>query len=405
MISENALYQVLVTSGNVNVLGAGQTLSALANGQIGVFDADSNLSVVAAGAPKAREFYLAVGVGTAGSASQIILKSAGRHIQAQGLRNVTARCYTPAQPQIIDIHDFTAKCDTDYGIKFVLFNQNAYTRYGYNTPYKTFFAHTSCCPSECGVTATTCKNFGAEAAYLMALEINKDPDALMTAKLVDYTDPENPEEVELEDYADWVAAHTDDNDTSTDTTDDIIPSLGIRITTAPSTLQHYGDINLNYENPRGTKVIAALVEGFDCNGTVTTIQDIIYEDGSGYDVQQLEYVAGGWNARPGIYRLSELLGMQVGGSFKKYAVENEKYLLINLNYFNKYYEGRLYETNMDTIVAIPCADTGTRDTFIAVIDAISNLHGMDALADDLAACAACDEANVTGTTAATDGIA
>jgi len=379
MLSPNAIFQVLVTSGNQAVAANDSSISALLLGQIGVYNADTNLAVNATTALKARNLYLAVGI-SAGKTGVIndIRKTAGQVIQKNNIKLVTSRCYTPPQEQIVDITDFFAYCETDYAIKFRFENQSAMTRYGFNTPAKTFSITTTCCGVGCDVT---CKNFAAEAAYLLVLEINKDTDQLLTAELIDYTTvPGTPEVVELEDYQAWV-----DNVANADL------GLGIRVTTHPTKLQNYCCINLGYEFPRGTKIITSLVGGFNCNGKVETIQDLLYEEGAGYDVKQLEYFAGGWNASPGIYRQSALFGLERPG-IETFAVDSGRYVMINLNYHVETREDRTYEANTDSIVAIPCGETATINSLVAILDAITNqAFGGDALADDLAACPACTQ--------------
>jgi len=399
MLSPNAIFQVLVTSGNLPLAVDGEDLSKLKLGQLGVYNADTNIAVNAANAAKARNLFLAVGTEVDGSTPTVLLdykKSAGQTIQTKGIKLVTSRCYTPPREQIVDITDFFAFCETDYAIKFRFENQSAMTRYGFNTPAKTFTATTSCCAISCD---TVCKNFAAEAAYLLVQEINKDTDQLLTAQLIDYTTtPGTPAIVELEDYADWVEANED-------------KGLGIRVTTHPTKLQQYASINLGYEFPRGTHIITSLVGGFHCNGKVTEFQTLIYEEGAGYDIVQLEYFAGGWDGKPGIYRQSALFGLERPG-IVTYADPKGKYLMFNWNYHVETREDRTYEANTDTIVAVPCADAATRDAFAVLIDAILAKHvGFDAIGDDVAACPACTVVNQTMPDASTiaafakDGIA
>lgn len=382
MLSPNAIFQVLVTSGNKALATVGDDVSKILPGQLGVYDADTNVAVDKTTVLKSRNLYMAVGIGTAGAtASEDIRKSAGQVIQKHnnGIKLVTARCYTPPQPQIVDITDFFAYCETEYSIKFRFENQSAFSRYGFTTPAKTFSIYTSCCAIGCD---TTCKNFAAEAAYLMVQEINKDDDKLLTAELIDYTtDPDAATVVELEDYQDWV--------------DDVANAdkgLGIRVTTHPTALQNFAGINLGYEFPRGTHIITSLIGGFNCNGKVTETQSLLYEEGAGYDVQQLEYFAGGWNASPGIYRQSGLFGLQKG-NIVTFANPSGRYVMINWNYYVTTREDRSYEANTDTIVAIPCGETTTINPFADIIDAIMGQYGgFDALKDDLTACPACAQA-------------
>ena len=52
MSTNNKVFQVLVTKGNASALTAGGTLDSLASGQIGVFDANTNLAIDGTGTVK-----------------------------------------------------------------------------------------------------------------------------------------------------------------------------------------------------------------------------------------------------------------------------------------------------------------------------------------------------------------
>lgn len=149
--------------------------------------------------------------------------------------------------------------------------------------------------------------------------------------------------------------------------------VGVRLTTNTEAIYPYnGNINLKYFKLRGTEMIVSLVEGFTCSGSTSalTIQQLTYEEGSGYDIQQLEYEAGGWNGRPGPYRVSALNGVELPG-IVYYSSKTAKYSLTTLGYdlwsqsnFAK------YQANLQTIIAIPCADTTTLTGLIAIFDHI-----------------------------------
>jgi len=61
MSTNNKVFQVLVTKGNAALPSRSATLDSLAVGQLGIFDAKTNLAIDGTTNP-VRDFYLAVGV-------------------------------------------------------------------------------------------------------------------------------------------------------------------------------------------------------------------------------------------------------------------------------------------------------------------------------------------------------
>lgn len=146
--------------------------------------------------------------------------------------------------------------------------------------------------------------------------------------------------------------------------------LGLRLTSNPIALQAFDSINLAYDKIRAVDMIVSITEGFTCNGTVTNIQNVREADGIGYDIKQREYVDGGWNGKPGPYRTSNITGLARRG-FEFYANPAANYNIIALSYDQHSVGGWLeYLNNLETEVAIPCADTVTLIGLVAILDAI-----------------------------------
>ena len=138
MSRNNDVFQVLVTKGDQEVLAANNTVADLAPGQIGVFDYNTNLSIGLLGGIVPRNFYLAVGLDTDGdTVTDDIMKSAGSHIQARNLAFYSFRPHTAGQPLKVVLKNYTADCETEYGIKLELRNQEIYRTQGYNQFTKT----------------------------------------------------------------------------------------------------------------------------------------------------------------------------------------------------------------------------------------------------------------------------
>ena len=78
MSTNNKVFQVLVTKGDKALAVAGTKVDVLEDGQLGIFDAKTNLAV---SVTPVNKFYLAVGV-TDGDGVDDMLASAGQEIQS-----------------------------------------------------------------------------------------------------------------------------------------------------------------------------------------------------------------------------------------------------------------------------------------------------------------------------------
>ena len=445
MATTNPVYQVLVTSGNQAPLAAGNPVSALAVGQIGVFNVHNGLSLGAASiVGDTREIFIAVGIDPDGVGSlQDINKSAGQVIQVRNAKSYTLKGYVDDLPKIVDIMGFKAKCETDYAIKIELRNGEVYATNGYNQFAKTFNFKTGCCSDECVECGEGDCN---ELAKGLVSNVNNDPDGLILASFVygliavditatptadgtiiftigtttytvDVLDADDeyavatkmaaainasstspytavPAGAGLNIYSKGESGEdeltiTDDGSTGVTVTSSTLTKeevevadvndfiadnpgvcLGIRLTSVPTKIRNYCSVNIKYTKLRATNLIVTTPEGFTCNGTVTTVQELQYSEGKGYDVKQLEYVAGGWNGKPGPYRVSETTGLARDG-FVYFASQSVNYQILSLTYDQMSVGGWLeYLNNLETIVAIPCGDTTTLTGLVAILDAI-----------------------------------
>ena len=157
---------------------------------------------------------------------------------------------------------------------------------------------------------------------------------------------------------------------------------GVRLTTVPLAINKFCDINLKYYRPRQTVIIPSLVDGFNCNGTITITQEAANEEGSGYDIRQKEYHAGGWNGRPGPYRVSEATGTAQNG-FEYFADQSVKYDQFWLTYDLQSVAGwQEHFNNLATCIAIPDSDGDTINGLVDILDNLLTPLGFDALSDD-----------------------
>jgi|SRR6187402_628038 len=406
MSRNNDVFQVLATSGNQAVKATGARVGTLLPGQIGVFDANTNLSID--GTANVRDFYVAVGLdpGATGTTTDV-MKSTGTAVQKRNIVHYSYRPHTPGQPMIVELRDYTADCETEYGLKLELRNQEIYRTQGYNQFTKTYSMVTSCCK---GCEATCPSGDANEITKILKLQINNDPSGLITAVAIARTAILDATIPALSgDLAEGAVVSDADleaimayNATQTDPADYYYTDL--RITTVTQAVNNFSAVNLKYFYPRETVIIPSKIEGFKCNGTLVTTQQAVFEEGNGYDLKQKEYIAQGWRDSP--YRLSTLNGVADERTY--YINPATKYDQIALTY-DQFSIGAWLEylNNEATIIAIPAADTTTRNALITILDRLTAPSGFDALADDAAA-ASTNPATVeltTNKTVATDGLA
>lgn len=391
MSRNNDVFQVLVTKGNQAVATAGSKVTALLPGQIGVFSYENNLALNATTIANTRNFYVAVGVDADGDGvTDDIMKSAGSHVQKKNIVHYSYRPHTPGQPMKVVLKDYTANCETEYGIKLEFRNSEIYRTQGYVQFTKTYSIVTSCCN---GCEPTCPSGDANEITKLLKANINNDPLGLVVAKAIAREDiivegaggltiEGIDEDITAGDVltAEQLDAIMAYNASQTDPEDYIYTDL--EITTVPQKINSFCSINLKYFYPRETVVLATKIEGFKCNGTVEVTQNAVFSEGQGYDIMQKEYFAMGWKNSP--YRLSELNGVAIPQMYNAVATTN--YDQIALTYDQVSPGAWLeYADNEAFIVAIPAADTVTRNAFIAILDAAVTSQGFEALADDAAA--------------------
>lgn len=404
MSRNNDVFQVLVTKDNQALAVAGTSVADLSPGQIGVFDFNSNLAVD--GTAQVRNFYLAVGLDTDGDGvTDDIAKSAGSHIQNRNIRYYSFKPHSAGQPLQVALTGYTADCETEYGIKLELRNQEIYRTQGYNQFTKTYSIVTSCCD---GCDPTCPSGDANEITKQLKENINNDPTGLVVAEAtarqaltaathgtsVDYAAGDVVIDADVDALMEFNAAQADP---STYVYTDLL------ITTVTQKIHAFCDVNLMYFYPRETFANITKIAGFKCNGTVETVQELAFEEGSGYDVKQQEYFAKGWTESP--YRVSTLNGV---ADYKTYnAVATEKYDIFALTY-DQFSVGAWLEylNNEATIIAVPEADTVTRNALAGVLDLLLEGHGFDELADDAAASDVDPEVveQVVDKTVDTDGI-
>ena len=404
MSRNNDVFHLLVTKGNQAVLAKDKKVTELAPGQIGVFNYDTNLSIAAAD-PAPKNFYMAVGVDAGDGTTGDIMKSAGSHVQGKNIAFYSFRPYTPGRPMKVVLKDFTANCDTQYGVKIELRNQDIYMTQGYVQFTKTYAMKTSCC-NDC---VPTCPSGDAnEITKQLLINVANDPTGLVKARalarqpLVVATHGVSKAYVKGEVVTDAdLTAIMVFNKTKTAIADMVFTD--IEFETVGSKANDFNSVNLDYKGTRQTVAIITKVDGFECTGVVETTQTAVFEEGAGYDLKQMEYFTKGWTESP--YRVSTVNSLADNRTFNTDAAQ--KYDVFALTYDQFSLGGWLeYFHNQATVLAIPTADATTRAGIVAILDKIAVAQAFEPLADDSAAAVASPTTveRTTDKTSATDGI-
>ena len=458
MAKNNDVFSIIpVPLDDTNILGVGQEVADLTAGQLGVFDYDTGLSINAAGAAAVKNFFIALALDTTGDGSvDEIVKSAGTHIQKKNVADTNLKCYTAGVEQVIDVVNFTADCDKQYGLKIEINDDEKYMNYGFNQLTKTFIVKTSCCEGceSCGtgncaelakfliadinndedgvVVASAFANMGslvfsgtpaagthvttigtdvfntviaagdtlAEAAAKIAASINASSkyvaasDGVDTVSVVlkDGTALASPITISAPVAAGLTAVVTNiaftavtDLDAFATANPEACPSL--RLTTVTQAVKKFCNVNTQYYKQRLPVLQVSFVAtlGFECTGEIKETVEPVFEEGSGYDLAQIEYQVGGFVGKPGIYRTGDLIGVAFN-DFSSIINKTTKYQKVDITYDLESNSGWLdYKNNLNTTLAFPCGDTGAVAVLAAILDA---LLGTD-LATDLGACAGC----------------
>jgi len=312
MSRNNDVFQVLVPT-SATVAPTGTTLTALAAGAIGAFGYESNVALDPTATPTV-PFYLAVKVVNLDGVDDIV-KSSGTHIQPNNIVSYTHKGYTAAVDMVTNNTMKVLTCGGEMGVKIEIRNQEAYRLNGFNQVVKNYIVPTSdCTDCDSACEDTDCV---AKLDSLIAL-INADPDGVVVATK------------------------------TVGSADCSIADQKLILTVNAAVLKTFCDINLGYFFPHQTEIVVTPVDGFEDTVIATAM---VYEDGNGYDVKQLEYEAGGWNGKPGVYRASEVTGVAIDG-FQYFADASKSYDVFHASYNQKSVSGwRADEHFLRTVIA------------------------------------------------------
>ena len=356
----NDVFRVLPVT-DCSLLQAGDAIEDLNIGQLGAFDAATNLAIDPTTSPMPKEIFFALAYTTdAGNTDYRF--SAGQLIQRQGVSGFTEKLCSQGSPMKVTVGNFKAECDTEYGIRVEFRNAKINRIQGYNQFSKAYMVTTPCC-DDC---TEGCGSLDANVlTQLFVTNINADESGLVIAQPV----ARQPL---------TIATHGVSQNYSTGqvmTDADVAQLIVFNSTAAPADLVFadfqlvsqplsigsFCQVNLHYYKLLETVLIVSLIEGFGCSGATTVNEYPTYAEGTGINIQQKEYHASGWNGS-GPYKLSQVTGTAYG-NINYLADKNTNYDQIILEYNQTSESGwQEYSNPLSTIFAYPCDDCNLADS-------------------------------------------
>lgn len=365
----NDVFRVLpVTNCELLEPGLGTTVESLSPGQLGAFDAATNLAIDQFTNPMPKEIFFALAYQTESGAIDY-RTSAGQVIQRQGVVGYTTKLCTQGSPMKVTVGNFKAECDTEYGVRVEFRNAKINRIQGYNQFSKAYMVKTPCC-DDC---TEGCGSLDANVlTQLFVANINADQSGLVLAQ------PVARQALTTATHGTSVNYATGDGMTDADVAQLIVfnstalPAAQVfadfQLVSQPLSIGSFCQVNLHYYKLLETVLIVSLIEGFGCSGATTVNEYPTYAEGTGINIQQKEYHASGW-AGSGPYKLSQVTGT-AKGNIVYLADKNTNYDQIILEHNQTSESGwQEYNNTMSTVFAYPCDDCNLADSITRLLDA------------------------------------
>lgn len=305
------------------LLAAGNTVSDLAVGQLGMFSEATGLSIT----EPTENFFLAVGLDNDGDGVvDDVRKSAGRNIQPGNILYATRQDYVAPVDQVVDITDIEVKCGDSFGIKIEARNEQIYNFQGTVQYRETFVAKADECDACADNSCTEANVAKLVKDIVLQAKLGKDPFFKVEAISAEGT-------VLTDEALQTIVDATEAlEDKSTQ------EKVGIRVTAIANKVQQFANVNLDYVQARQTQVFITAVGELTNKYTITEKTALVYEQGSGYDVRELEFNSIGFReGNTGAYRIGAITGLP-----NEVAYESDlkkKYTVFTLAYDHKHRNG------------------------------------------------------------------
>lgn len=243
-------------------------VSTLNDGTV-IFVTPKGASLAAASLATAKEFeILKVQKNAAGTVTGF--QRTLRPILKDSVRSIVMVPVSTGQNQVVNVVNSSLTCDTDYLLKVALVNAGKYTEFGFMGQNKLYSLNSGCCAPCEGCGEGDCKTF-----YIALKDaINADPDGLLVATL------KAPDAAAADDDA-----LTDEEVAALE--DGVCPTLQLEI--IPGAVASFCDIPDVYDYPNFVTATVSGLGGFECNSTITTVQNACPARTTGTDVREQQF--------------------------------------------------------------------------------------------------------------------
>jgi len=352
----NDVFKVLpVTNCTLLAPGTGVSVDDLAVGQLGAFDAATNLAVNAFTSPMPKEVFFALAYTTSAGTTDY-RTSAGQLIQRQGVVGYTEKLCSTGAPMTVTVGSYKAQCDTEYGVRIEFRNSKISRIQGYNQFSKAYMVTTPCC-DDC---AEGCGSLDANIlTQQFVATINNDESQLVIAQPVARQALTIATHGTSQNYSIGQVMLAADVERlivfNTTALEAAKVYADFQLVSQPLSIGSFCQVNLQYYKLLETVLIVSLIEGFGCSGATTINEYPVYAEGTGNNILQKEYHASGWSGS-GPYKLSQVTGTAYG-NIVYLSDKNTNYDQIILEYNQTSESGwKEYSNTLSTVFAYPCDD-------------------------------------------------
>jgi hypothetical protein len=363
----NDVFRVLPVT-NCNLLAEGDSIEDLGLGQLGAFDAATNLAIEPTTSPMPKEIFFALAYeNEAGNTDYRF--SAGQLIQRQGVVGFTTKLCSQGSPMKVTVGNFKAECDTEYGVRVEFRNAKINRIQGYNQFSKAYMVKTPCC-DDC---TEGCGSLDANVlTQLFIANINADQSGLVLAQAVARQPLTIATHGTSVNYATGAVMTAADVAQLIVFNSTAVPAALVfadfQLVSQPLSIGSFCQVNLHYYKLLETVLIVSLIEGFGCSGATTVNEYPTYAEGTGINIMQKEYHASGW-AGSGPYKLSQVTGTAYG-NIVYLADKNKSYDQVILEYNQTSESGwQEYSNPLSTIFAYECDDCNLGDSITDLLTA------------------------------------
>lgn len=351
---------------NATIAAVGTEVTALLPGQLGIFSENTGKAIL----KPTENFFIAVGLDNDGDGvTDDVRKSAGRNIQPGNILYATKQDYVAPVNQVVTITDIDVKCGNSFGIKIEARNEQIYNVQGTVQYRESFVAKADNCDS-CADNVCEEANI-AKLVQDIVLQAKLGKDQFYKVEAIDVSGTVLDEA--------QVAAQVAATDALADKSKQT--KIGIRVLAIAGKVQQFANVNLDYVAARQTQVLVSTVGALTNKAVVKEVTALVYEQGTGYDVRELEFQTIGFReGNTGAYRIGAITGLP-----NEVAYESDlkkKYTVFTLAYDHKHRNGSWlqYDNALATYFALENTNTAGITTVNALLSKLVEVKAN--LADD-----------------------